>query len=96
VILTFADTTTEDVFNGVDSKAARRIDRRVWARAREVLDALNWAISLEDLRTPPSRRLHPLTQDRAGQHSVSVNMQYRICFHWTDAGPEDVEIVDYH
>jgi len=57
---------------------------------------LDAAEGLEDLRTPPGNRLEALKGDRAGQHSIRINPQWRICFVWTDAGPEDVEIVDYH
>ena len=51
---------------------------------------------LDDLRVPPGNRLEALKGDRAGQHSIRINDQWRICFEWTDAGPEEVEIVDYH
>jgi toxin HigB-1 len=54
------------------------------------------AVSLEDLRLPPGNRLERLKGDRSGQHSIRINDQWRICFRWTDAGPEEVEIVDYH
>ena len=57
---------------------------------------MDWAESLGDLRIPPGNRLEKLSGDRAGQHSIRVNDQYRICFTWTAAGPADVEIVDYH
>jgi proteic killer suppression protein len=64
--------------------------------ARRKLRQLEIAGRLSDLRTPPGNRLEPLKGDRAGQHSIRVNDQYRVCFVWTSAGPEDVEIVDYH
>lgn len=54
------------------------------------------ADTLDDLRSPPGNRLELLKGDRAGQHSIRINDQWRICFRWTDAGPEEVEIVDYH
>jgi proteic killer suppression protein len=57
---------------------------------------LNRAAGLDDLRVPPGNRLEALKGDRAGQHSIRVNDQFRICFVWTAQGPEDVEIVDYH
>jgi proteic killer suppression protein len=57
---------------------------------------LDAAEVLADLRVPPGNRLEKLTGDRAGQHSIRVNQQWRICFRWTAAGPEDVEITDYH
>ena len=54
------------------------------------------AETLDDLRVPPGNRLEALKGDRAGQYSIRINDQWRICFVWTDAGPEEVEIVDYH
>jgi proteic killer suppression protein len=57
---------------------------------------LDAAEVLADLRVPPGNRLEKLAGDRAGQYSIRVNQQWRICFRWTDAGPEDVEITDYH
>jgi len=57
---------------------------------------LDGAEILADLRVPPGNRLEKLAGDRAGQYSIRVNQQWRICFRWTDAGPEDVEITDYH
>ncbi|WP_257558321.1 type II toxin-antitoxin system RelE/ParE family toxin [Sphingobium sp. CFD-2] len=54
------------------------------------------AVNLDDLRSPPGNRLEALSDDRAGQHSIRINDQWRICFVWTDRGPQDVEIVDYH
>lgn len=61
-----------------------------------MLTALNAAAELEDLRFPPGNHLEKLRGSRAGQHSVRINRQWRICFVWTDGGPENVEIVDYH
>lgn len=66
---------------------------RVALRKFVMLDA---AESLQDLRVPPGNRLEALKGDREGQHSIRINQQWRICFTWTDAGPHDVEIVDYH
>lgn len=57
---------------------------------------LNAAGKLADLACPPGNRLEPLTGNRLGQHSIRVNDQFRVCFTWTDAGPTNVEIVDYH
>jgi len=65
------------------------------SRAPKLLQ-LEAARRLDDLRSPPGNRLEKLQGDRAGQHSIRVNKQYRVCFRWTEAGPEDVEIVDYH
>ena len=66
------------------------------AVARRKLRQLEVAGRLDDLRIPPGNRLEVLKGDRAGQHSIRVNDQFRVCFRWTDTGAEDVEIVDYH
>jgi proteic killer suppression protein len=65
-------------------------------RTRAMLSALDAATVIEDLRFPPGNHLEELKGDRAGQHSVRINGQWRICFTWTDQGPADVEIVDSH
>ncbi len=65
-------------------------------RATRRLERLDAAVTVEDLRAPPGHRLHRLGADRAGQWSISVNDQFRICFIWGDHGPEQVEFVDYH
>ena len=65
-------------------------------RTRAMLTALDAAVDLEDLRFPPGNHLKELKDDRAGQHSVRINDQWRICFVWTPNGPADVEIIDYH
>ena len=66
------------------------------AVARRKLRQLEIAERLDDLRVPPGNRLEALKGDRGGQHSIRVNDQFRVCFRWTDAGVEDIEIVDYH
>ncbi len=60
------------------------------------LDALDAAVKLDDLRSPPGNRLESLRGDRAGQYSIRINDQWRLCFEWTEQGPHNVEIVDYH
>ena len=80
------------MFNG--NRVARFANIQTIAMRK--LAVLNQAGRLDDLRVPPGNRLEALKADRAGQHSVRVNDQFRVCFRWTDAGPEDVEIVDYH
>ena len=65
-------------------------------RTRAMLSALDAAVVVDDLRFPPGNHLEELKGDRAGQHSVRINDQWRICFRWTEHGPADVEIVDYH
>jgi len=65
-------------------------------RTRAMLSALDAGVVLEDLRFPPGSNLEALTGDRQGRHSARISKQWRICFVWTDQGPADVEIVDYH
>lgn len=76
---------------------ARRIcPRNLWRVAGRKLDLLDSAELLDDLKVPPGNRLEALSADRAGQFSIRINQQYRICFKWTAEGPDSVEIVDYH
>ncbi len=70
--------------------------RDLWDIAARKLELLDSAVNLKDLRIPPGNRLKKLKGDRHGLHSIRINDQYRICFEWTDSGPSDVEIVDYH
>ncbi|WP_313898966.1 type II toxin-antitoxin system RelE/ParE family toxin [Methylobacterium sp. J-059] len=93
LIQSFADRTTEAVHRGDRPKG---FPAAIFPTARRKLAVLDQAADLNDLRAPPGNRLHPLTHDRAGQHAIRINDQYRICFRWTDHGPADVEIVDYH
>ncbi len=69
---------------------------QLWRVAQRKLDQLNAAVSLGSLRIPPGNHLEALPGDRQGQHSIRINDQHRICFVWTDEGPERVEIADYH
>jgi toxin HigB-1 len=97
MIRSFKDQGTEDVFNGVNSSAARRIcPQQLWRIAGRKLDRLDSVEALEDLRLPPGNRLEALKGDRLGQYSIRINEQYRICFVWYEDGPNEVEIVDYH
>ncbi|MEK6694579.1 MAG: type II toxin-antitoxin system RelE/ParE family toxin [Nitrospirota bacterium] len=77
------------------SEQVRRF-ANISAVARRKLRQLEIAGRLDDLRVPPGNRLEALKGNRAGQHSIRVNDQFRVCFRWTDTGAEDVEIVDYH
>ncbi|TCJ27880.1 plasmid maintenance system killer [Microbacterium sp. PI-1] len=72
------------------------VDPRILSVALRKLRQVGSAESIDDLRLPPGNRLEAMKGDRAGQYSIRVNDQWRICFVWTDAGPEEVEIVDYH
>jgi toxin HigB-1 len=97
VILSFANLGTEDIFNGIHSKAARATcPENIWNVAVRKLDQIHQAIDLRDLFVPPGNRLEPLTGDRSDQHSIRINERYRVCFSFTALGATDVEIVDYH
>lgn len=97
MIRSFRDAGTEDIFNGADSKRARKTcPSHLWKVARRKLELLDSAGTLDDLRVPTANRLKALRGERAGQHSIRVNDQYRVCFAWTDEGPAGIEIVDYH
>ena len=97
VIQGFGDTATRDIHNGKNTKAARsRLPRDLWRIATRKLDQLHRVLELAELRVPPGNHLETLKGDREGQHSVRINDQYRICFEWTQDGPDAVEIVDYH
>jgi len=97
MIISFRDEGTEDVFNGKNTRAARKVcSKTVWRIAVRKLDQLDSVESLEELRIPPGNRLQALRGKRSGQYSIRVNDQYRVCFVWTDKGPIEVEIVDYH
>lgn len=91
-IQSFKCADTQAVFEGRSCARFANI-RKVLERKLAMLDA---ATTLGDLASPPNNRLEPLKGDRAGQHSIRVNDQYRLCFVWTAAGPEGVECVDYH
>jgi len=93
VIRSFGDATTERVWSRRFVKAMDRNLQRIALRKLAMLDA---AEVLEDLRVPPGNKLEALKGNRTGEHSIRVNDQWRICFRWTTAGPEHVEIVDYH
>jgi len=97
MIQSFKDRGTRDVFDRSNSKrASKTCPPDTWSAARRKLDQLNQAEILPDLEVPPGNRLEALKGDRKGQHSIRINDQFRVCFRWTLAGPEDVEIVDYH
>ncbi len=97
MIRSFKNAVTEHVFNGINSKEARRAcPPRLWKVAARKLDLLDSAETLDDLRVPPGNRLEALRGNRQGQHSLRINERYRICFVWTQTRAEDVEIVDYH
>ena len=92
MIVSFKDSETEHLASG--SRVKRFVG--IESVARRKLRQLQIAGRLDDLRIPPGNRLEALKGDRAGQHSIRINDQCRICFTWTTAGPDKVEIVDYH
>jgi addiction module HigA family antidote len=97
MIVSFKDEGTRDIYRERDTRKARKACPGIlWPAVREMLDALDFAQQPEDLRDPPGNRLKRLKGDRAEGFSVRINDQYRVCFRWTDDGPADVEIVDYH
>lgn len=88
-------------FRDADTEVLYRTGRnKRWTNVAKValrkLDMLNAAAVLTDLRIPPANRLEALRGDRAGEHSIRINDQWRVCFRWTEAGPAAVEITDYH
>jgi proteic killer suppression protein len=96
LIVSFKDQGTADIFDGEDTKAARKTPQSsLHERAGRTLDQLSAAVSLKSLSLP-GLRLEKLKGDRTGQHSIRINDQYRVCFRWTEKGAQDVEIVDYH
>lgn len=97
MITGFADKGTEDIYNGVDSKAARQtLPKSLWPVARRKLDMLNAAHSALDLQSPPGNRLEKLAGDLAGRYSMRINGQYRITFTFAGGNASDVKIHDYH
>ncbi|WP_082359408.1 type II toxin-antitoxin system RelE/ParE family toxin [Bosea sp. AAP35] len=93
MIRSFRDKTTESIFDG---RQPKRFLADLVSVARRKLRMLHRAIRLDDLKAPPGNRLHALQRDRAGQHAISINDQFRICFIWKDGDAHDVEITDYH
>ncbi|MCY3564402.1 MAG: type II toxin-antitoxin system RelE/ParE family toxin [Acidimicrobiia bacterium] len=79
-----------------ERRRVRKLPEDIQRRAQRKLMILNNAMNLEDLRIPPGNRLKALSGDRAGQHSIRINDQWRICFLWIDGNAYQVEIVDYH
>lgn len=93
VIKTFADKHTEKLYL---TGASKRLPADLVSRAKRKLEYVDLAISLEDLRVPPGNRLHKLSGGRQGQHAISINSQWRICFRFVNGDAYDVEVTDYH
>jgi len=93
MIKTFADKHTLEIYTKGKSK---RLPPDIIQRAIRRLEYIDLATCLADLKVPPSNRLHALKADRKGQHSISINDQWRVCFLFVDGDAYDVEITDYH
>ena len=93
MIKSFRDSETESIF---DRRFSRRLPHDIQTVALRKLRMLNNAADLVDLRSPPANRLEKLSGDRAGQHSIRINDQWRVCFRWRGGNPHEVEICDYH
>ncbi len=97
MIKSFKNKGTKDIYNGKNSKEARKLcPRSLWKIAARKLDQLDSVTNIEELRIPPGNMLEPLKGDRKDEYSIRINNQYRICFKWSEIGPDHVEIVDYH
>lgn len=93
MIKTFADRHTQRLYA---TGKSNRFPPDICRRAARKLEYVDLAVGLDDLKVPPGNRLHALTADRKGQHSISINEQWRICFRFIDGDAYDVEICDYH
>lgn len=93
MIKTFRDRITQELYA---TGRSRRFPADIAKRAARKLEYLDLATCLDDLKVPPSNRLHTLKGDRKGQYSISINDQWRICFRFVDGDTYDVEICDYH
>jgi proteic killer suppression protein len=96
VIISFKDQTTADIFNGIDSKLARKISKNLWSLVSRKFDMLNAARDIRDLLAPPGNRLEALKGNMEGLHSIRINDQFRIVFKWLNGNAQDVRIDDYH
>jgi len=93
MIKTFADKRTQELYL---TGKAKRFPSDVARRAARKLEYIDLATRLDDLKVPPGNRLHALERERKGQHAISVNDQWRVCFRFEDGDAYDVEITDYH
>lgn len=96
MVRTLGDDTTRDIWNGLNTKAARRIPRDLRPIVRRKLDQIDAVTKLDDLKVPPGNRLHPLSGDLRGQHALRVNDQYRIVFRFKSSDAFEVRCADYH
>lgn len=96
MIQSFADKQTGKRFYGRKRKPSEPLPQQLTDKTKAKLTAIDAASDIEDLKVPPSNRLHQLEGKRAGQYSISINMQYRVCFRFEGGDAFDVEITDYH
>lgn len=96
MIQALADDTTRDIWNGLNSKAARRIPKELWSAIQRKLDLIDSVTTLNQLRVPPGNHLHALGDDLRGYHAIRVNDQYRIVFRFEGHDALDVRCTDYH
>ncbi len=97
MIISFKNKATEDIFNGKNTKEARKVcPKSLWKVGVRKLDQIDSITYLEELKIPPGNRLESLSGSRKLEYSIRINNQYRICFLWKDGSPSQVEIIDYH
>ena len=96
MILSFGDAATDDLYNGINSRASRTVPIQVWSAAARKLDMLNAARSLGDLLAPSGNRLERLKGNLADFYSIRINDQYRLIFKWLNGNAEMVRVADYH
>ena len=97
MIHSFKNQATEDIFNGKNTKIARKLcPQLLWKVACRKLDQLDSIQELDELRIPPGNRFEALSGDRSEAFSIRINAQFRVCFKWKESSPCDVEITDYH
>jgi toxin HigB-1 len=96
MIKSFGNQITEDIYNGRDSKHARKIPSEIWNIAARKMDMINAASELQDLLSPPGNRLERLKGNLSEFYSIRINDRYRIIFLWSKSNVEKVQIIDYH
>ncbi|MCF6325405.1 MAG: type II toxin-antitoxin system RelE/ParE family toxin [Gammaproteobacteria bacterium] len=97
MIVSFKNQATEDIFNGKNTKNARKLcPRSLWKVSTRKLDQLDSVVKLEELKVLPGNCLESLSGNRKEEFSIRINDQYRVCFKWSETGPFDVEVTDYH
>jgi proteic killer suppression protein len=96
MIITFLSEPARDIYDGLESKQARKISQSIWKVAQRKLDLLNAAHALIDLKSPPANRLETLKGNLKGKYSIRINDQFRLVFEFRDGNAYEVEIIDYH